>query len=70
MYEHLSSKKNPTEKTQQGDQDMDIMIQESICNFFSEISLLIQDVYISMFKALFKRIFETNPDQITTECTQ
>jgi len=44
-------------------------VQQEICNFFVEMTLLIQDVYLSSFKGVFKRTYENNPEKTLEECT-
>ena len=69
IYESLRSQEAGTKTRQQGKQEIKDNVQEQICNFFCEINLLMQDVYISMFKALFKRIYEADPGaKMAGEC--
>ena len=38
-------------------------VQDEICNFFCEINMLIQDVYICSYKALLKRVYYDSPEK-------
>jgi len=70
IFTSLRQGKQASESTQQLDEAMQTQIQEEICNFFGEINSLMQDVYISLFKALFKRVYETDQSKLTEECTK
>ena len=43
--------------------DIKDLMQKQIGEFFTEINLLIQDVYISEFTTMLKRVYEASPDK-------
>lgn len=70
IYEFLYNKHNPIESTHKDDNEAKVPIQEEICNFFTEINQLSQDVYICLFKSLFKRVYSTSRSSLVPECTR
>ena len=61
MYDSFRDKENHEESKMTSEKDIKDLIQEQICEFFCEVNLLIQDVYINQIKTMFKRIYEINP---------
>eukprot|EP01022_Parablepharisma_sp_SALTPOND_P026755 TRINITY_DN647_c0_g1_i1.p1 TRINITY_DN647_c0_g1~~TRINITY_DN647_c0_g1_i1.p1 ORF type:complete len:1484 (-),score=183.65 TRINITY_DN647_c0_g1_i1:5466-9917(-) len=59
--------KNLEKQTRSSGEDS---VQKEICNFFCEINLLLHDVYLTTFKAVFKRTYESNPAILEAECTK
>jgi len=70
IYEFLYNKHNPIQSSHKDDNEAKVPIQQEICNFFTEINLLTQDVYICFFKSLFKRVYNTDKENLIPECTR
>ncbi|MDR3549707.1 MAG: hypothetical protein P4M11_15785 [Candidatus Pacebacteria bacterium] len=68
MYESLRAQESGTKTNQQGERETKSQVQEQICNFLCEINLLMQDVYVSMYKAVFKRAYESDPAKYARIC--
>ncbi len=61
IFDAVSESARAVDSSQRNSQEDEV--QEEICNFFCEISMLIQDVYICSFKSLLKRVYYENPDR-------